>query len=52
MLQKGVEYNQKLNYSLGYPHLTVKFSRVSLVEIIENKIREFRFNEVVDLEPC
>ena len=30
MLQKGVEYNQKLNYFLGYPHLTVKLSRVSL----------------------
>ena len=30
MLQKGVEYNQKLNCSLRYLHLTGKFFRVSL----------------------
>ena len=30
MLREGVEYNQKLNFSLRYPDLTVKFFGVSL----------------------
>ena len=30
MLRKGVDYKQKLNFSLRYPYLTVKFVRVSL----------------------
>ena len=30
MLRKGAEYNQKLNFSLRYPHLTLKFFGISL----------------------
>ena len=30
MLQKVVEYNQELNFSLRDSHLTVKFFRISL----------------------